>query len=920
MKTVSELYKDVQASNLIYPVRKVELFRRQADGDDWEVAPIDITSEVVRLDRLSWKLDTDALNQFKASNIRIEVENADRRWDDESLDRFAGFLRYHSKIRISLGLKLETGEESFPVFTGVIEDVTENSDKPTLQLDVESLDAILRTQSAEAAAVAVTDELLGVGDGVQSDFMTSQFPVGAVKEIRLNGESIRPGLRYTISNLNDPTQPAKISFVSIQPGAGEEVRADYVVWKKDQRIEQVVADLLSIVPQVPVGLIEPVVFDPAASRQILHTLQGDFQGYDLRLTKVTPEDAPPQNDGLVTIDPFDTKAKWESGTLNRINPRRVSGGISTLWTSQYEGDALPSNEEIQVEELPGTSWQELQSAPNVANRSVSGGILSVTQAALSDYFIMNQQEEGNPSRSVYARLRVTQITAGRIEIGTVVPGGSPVRGAAMWFETLNSVRVRTGGTELGPFNVDLTQFHNFRLALAMSNPNSGTWHLYIDGVEVGSGAVGQADPLMFQGIFLHSISGDGNVFQIDYLRFNGLGTGFPFGNWEKVVDYSLHLPGIVQASLISTLGPFFAEPQGNAVNIKYFFAWSTNGSAYTPEQELSLGANIGSFTNTDAPRFIKFRIQLTADDQPLLVAAKNLFLPGLAISNLIDAGSGVVSWETWKATSVANDGTLKRFTAVVAATPSGFGYYRNIGPSDSIESDDAAQLDSVAAEKLVFITLLATSGANAPFLRESIINFTTRTVLVSMVNLGTRTVLDVLYELAKIADFEVGLDGDGRFFFRNKDASGVSVLTLDDSNLEKVQSFSPGWDRVYNSIRSSFGPFVREIDSITESDPSPTSMDRFGVRSLSVGGGSLVFQTDVDLATVMARRYWTRYKEPKRRVTVVARYMPEVELGDRVSMNVISPRPIAQVFDAKILGIAHDLMGFKTELDLMEQA
>lgn len=918
MKTVTDLYKDAQQSSLIYPVRKVELYRRLADGSGWEPTPADVTAEVVRLDRLSWKLDTDALNEFKASNIRIEVENSDRRWDDGSLDRFAGFLRFHSKIRISLGLKLGTTEESFPVFTGVIEDVTESSDKPTLQLDVESLDAILRTQSAEAAAIAVTNELLGVGDGVKSDFTTSQFPVGVVKVIRVNGEPIRPGLRYTVSNLNDPSQPAKVSFVSIQPGPGEEIRADYVVWKRDQRIEQVVADLLAIVPQVPVGLIEPVVFDPAASRQILHTLQGDFQGYDLLLAKVAPEDAPPQNDGLITIDPFDAKAKWESGTLNRINPRRVAGGISTLWTSQYEGDFLPAQEEIEVEGAPGTSWQELQSSPNIASRSVAGGILSVTQAALSDYFLMNNQEDIGPSKSVYARLRVTQITAGRIEIGTVIPGGSPVRGAAMWFETLSSVRIRTGGTEFGPFSVDLTQFHNFRLALTMSSPNLGTWKLFIDGVEVGSGTVGQADPLMFQGIFLHSIAGDGNAFQIDYLRFNGLGPGLPVGNWEKAIDYSVHLPGLVQASLINTLGPFFAEPQGTPANIKYFFAWSADGSSYTPEQELSVGTNIGSFSNADSPRFVKFHVQLTADEQPVLVAVKKLFLPGLAISNLIDAGSGVVSWDTWKATMVAGDGSAQRFTAAAATTSSGFGYYRAVGPSDFIESDDAAQLDNVSAEKLVFITLLATSGANAPFLRESIINFTTRTVLVSMVNLGTRTVLDVLYELAKIADFEVGLDGDGRFFFRNKDAAGIPVLTLDDSNLEKVQSFSPGWDRIYNSIRASFGSFIREIDSQTESDPSPTSIDRFGVRSLSVGGGSLVFQTDVDLATVMARRYWSRYKEPKRRTTVVARFMPELELGDRVSLSVISPRPVVQVFDARILGIAHDLMGFKSELDLME--
>lgn len=918
MKTVSAPYQDTQESSQILPVRKVELYRRLANGSDWEAQATDITNEIVRLDRLSWKLDTDALNEFKASNIRIEVENTDRRWDDDS-SRFVGFLRFRSKIRISLGLNVDNVEEIFPVFTGVIEDTNESSDKPVLQLEIESLDALLRTRSAEPAAILVTNELLGVGDGIASEFSTSQFPVGAVKEVRVGGVPERVGVRYNVAGLNDPSRPAKVSFVSIQPAPSQEVRADYLVWKKDQRIEQVASDLMAIIPQVPVSQIEPVVFDPPAERQILHTLQGDFEAYDLRLAKVDEEDSPPEEDGLVTMDPFDSKTEWETGTLSHINSRRVAGGIAPQWTSQYEGDFLPGDEEVQVEGVPFGSWQDLQSPPNNANRTPSNGILSVVQPNIGDYIIRNPNEGTSLSRIVCARIRLTNINASRVEIGTRVPGGSPELGASIWFETLSAVRVRTGGTEFGPFNVNVTQFHNYRLALNMASANSGTWTLFIDGTQVGTGAVGQADLFMFSGIFLHSISGStGCAFDVDYLRFSGDGTTFPVGNWTRAVDYSVHLAGIVQSSLINTLGPFFAVPQGNAAGIQYFFSWSANGTSYSTEQPVSIGANLGSFVPANAPRFVKFRIQITADDNPMLVGVKNLFLPALAISNVIDAGSGVVSWESWRAATDPADGTVSRFTAAAAATPSGFGYYRAVTPSDSIESDDAAVLDGATAERLVFITLLATSGESPPALRETVIDFTTRTVLVSMVNLGTRTVWDVLTELAKIADFEIGLDGEGKFFFRNKSPSASSVLTLGGSNLEKVQSFSPGWDRVFNSIRASFGSYVQEANSETEGEAAPTSVDRFGVRSLPIGGGSLVFQTDVDLATVMARRYFSRYKEPKRRATVSARYMPELELGDRVTVDIQIPRQILQSFDARVLGVAHDLMRFKTELDLLE--
>jgi hypothetical protein len=50
----------------------------------------------------------------------------------------------------------------------------------------------------------------------------------------------------------------------------------------------------------------------------------------------------------------------------------------------------------------------------------------------------------------------------------------------------------------------------------------------------------------------------------------------------------------------------------------------------------------------------------------------------------------------------------------------------------------------------------------------------------------------------------------------------------------------------------------------------------------------------------------------------LARYMPELELGDQVAVNVQIPRQILQIFDSRVLGVAHDLMSFKTELDLLE--
>jgi hypothetical protein len=734
-----------------------------------------------------------------------------------------------------------------------------------------------------------------------------------VTEVRVNGEALRPGLRYSVSNLNDPLQQAKITFNSVQPGPGQEIRADYLVWKKDQAIHTVVSDLLATTPQVQPGTIEEVVFDPPVQREILHTLQGDFNLYELRQAKVVAEDAPPAGDGLLTIDAFDTKDRWSSGTAAAINFLRVTDAITPKWTSQYEGDFVPVDEKLQVEGDASSPWVENFNSAAGITRSVTNSILSVTIPD-SFYQLENYKEDGNGlSRCVAVRIKVTQIN-GQIEIGTFDAASS--KGAQIFIQSTNQIKVQTGGNTFGPYSVDLTSFHNLRLQINTSN---STWQLFVDGSQIASGALGSGPGGGSTGIYLHALGfGATTSFQLDYLRYNGSSAGLPVGTWTQTVDYGVHLAGLTSFSLITTLGNFFADVQGNTALVQYFFSWSADGQSYTSEQPVTNGAALGAFTNVTFPRYIKFRLQLTGNEDSILMAVKKLFLPALAASNVIDAGSGMVSWDTWKGTFVPGDGLIKRFTAAVANSPSGFSYDQAVTASDGIQTDEFAAAQNAFAQKLIFITLFSTTELNAPIQRESLINFQTRSVLVSMTNYGTLNVWDAIKEVAKIADFEIGLDGDGQFFFRSKQASPAPLLVLDDTNVLKVNTFSPGWDRVYNTIRASFGSFVKEADSASEGEALPTSVDQFGVRALSVGGGNLVFQTDVDLATVMAKRYFNRYHAPKRRATITARYMPEMELGDRVTLNISSPRQIASSFDARILGVAHSLMDFQTEFDLQE--
>lgn len=932
MKIVSDEYKAIQESHEIRPIRKVELFRRMANGSDWEQSPIDITGEVSDLDRLSWKLDTDTLGEFKSNNVRIKVDNTARSWDQSS-SRFSGFLLFRSKIRISLGLRLKNGDESFPMFTGIINDVLETSKDTALELDVLSLDVLLEDAEAKRAAIRVTNELAGTGDGVKTDFFLSQFPVGEVAEVRVNGAPVRFGTEVTVSGLNDPNEQAKITFQLTPPPSGAQVRVDYLVWKTNQPIEDVVNDLLASVPQVTKLVVEPVSFETTIGgntlnleRTILHTTQGDFSLYELRGAKVIAEEPPPQNDGQITIDAYDSESRWRSGLGLNANFKRIPDAVCPLWTSQYEADFLPAVEKQQIEGDPSDPWQE--SFTSGVTRSVSGGILSVsTPTQTSSTYRLANPKLSSPTNGqcVSVRIRVSNtsilvLNNNGIYIGTMKPSFiADNQGVQIVIRTVNQVFIQSGGTFFGPYTVDLTQFHVLRIGFVAQSFTTGVWNFYVDGVFIAEGPLGAAPSEAEQGVYLKAIVILPTDFQVDFLRFFGGEITLPQAIWEKVIDYGIHLAGLTSASLIGSLGPFFAQVIGASNNIRFFVSFSQDGFNYGSEALVNIGNVLGIFSSLSRPRYMKFRIHMFASEESVPNGVTKLWLPALAVSPEIDGGQGIVNWNFLQSVQSFGNGGIFRFTAARANTPSGFGFYSELGSNNEILSDDkAVSQGGQMPQKMISIALFNTSGQNIPLLKENKFILHTDIIVLTMSNYGSLSVLSAIQELARIADFEIGLDGEGRFFFRNKTQVASPLLALNEGNVEEVVTFIQGWDRVFNSIRAMFGEFEKVANSVSEGDPAPTSEQRFGTRTLNVGGGSLLFQTDVDLATVTAKRYFARYKEPKKRLTLVTHFRPELELSDRVTYGISNPRIIGQAVEVRILGIAHDLMNFRTELDLQE--
>ena len=925
MIAVSPGYEAVQKSSEFKPARKVFLYRRLADGSGWESSPLDVTAEVLNLGRLSDKLDTDDLNVYKIGNLSITVENSNQQWDQGS-SRFSGYLFYRSKLVIELGLAVNGPPETFPRFTGFIEDHDEDADKPALVLQVNSSTHQLETADAHKAGLLSLNELLGTGDGVNPDFYTQQSGVDEALAARVAGLVQRPGLQWTISQLRDPALRAKVSFPVTQPGPGLEVRADYRYWRQNITIEQAVADLMATVPAVPVSLIQPVDFATTpALREILHTTFGDFSGYLFQRTKAEAEPEPPTGDARLTLDPIDTEAEWTGlrAADSKINYKRVPNAIHPRWPLQYEGDYLPQEEYQQVEGEPILPRWWTEFLPTGATHSVAGSILHVRHPGGADYFI-NGERGGGYSQSRYfaIRIRFQSLSdycyyGGRASLGSLY-------GAVLQFDSLVGSnpalgRVRLTSAGNSPWTmIDLSAWHTFEVVMDSVAMQA---RLYIDGSSTPAITTALGSPSATSGgsVQFQSTSGGVNEFDIDFMRFNHEAAEPPTGSITLQISYYPHLAGLTTFGLITTLGPFRMLWQGTYKSCALFYSWSEDGSTWSAEVPLAIGANIGNWTNVNAPMHVRVRINMQPGISPQPFAVTQLWLPGIAAGG-VNGGSATTSWNNWLRQYAVNDGQARFFTAAEAPSMTGWSFYANLGSGDAIMSDDMAVAAGYPVPaRLAFVTLLNTSGANPPTHQESLFRLTTGTIFLTLANYGHGSVLSVITELAGIADAELGVNGAGAFFFRDKHAGTTPVRTLDDSNVLDVLSCSPGWDRVFNSVKAEFGPFRYIADSASESDPAPTSERRFGTRSLPLGGGNLMFQQDVDLATVMARRYWTRYKEPKRRLTVKTRWMPEVELGDRVVYDVQKPRRIGPShLDARVIGVALDAMGFTTEIELME--
>jgi hypothetical protein len=337
MKTATTAFKAAQRAPGAFSVRRLSFKRRYwvestksyAWEGSWTVLP---ESEVVSVSPVTAKLDTDRLNEFKISNVNLVLKNERRQWKADcrtgyfgaTAGAIYGFEPYWTKFKLESGYEVGGVATYITLFVGVAVEFNAAGYSDSVQVSVQGQEALLMNANAEDIATTVTNENMGTGNGSNKDFTTVQPGVGIIVEVSLDGLKKKAGTDYTVSQMDTPTLGAKVSF-TVAPGVGVVVRSTYKYWKQDQKIEEVVADLLTAAGIATLSRdVSSVLFPTGVIQQFLLDTQGDWNAGTKTVVDVN------RSPGDLKLDFIDTTNKTLLDAFASLDPAWTTTGTVSI--------------------------------------------------------------------------------------------------------------------------------------------------------------------------------------------------------------------------------------------------------------------------------------------------------------------------------------------------------------------------------------------------------------------------------------------------------------------------------------------------------------------------------------------------------------------------------------------------------------
>lgn len=250
--------------------------------------------EVAAIGTMRDQLDKAQLNEYKTSNLVIELDNRDNQWGQwnpsgllaKDATARKGYKRRLMQFHIESFYLHDDGTESAGIsyFLGYATRWEPVPGTKTVRVTLESRSIFLNLSDAESVShdSAVDEALVGTVDGINTIFYSANNGVGRVTNVRVRAGAFesRIGIDVEIADTDQWNAPAKFTF-AVAPSVvtADAPVATYTYWYQDQKIEALVK-LLGVEGGIP--LLEQDVDDVVFQNQVINTrlwtLQVDFEG------------------------------------------------------------------------------------------------------------------------------------------------------------------------------------------------------------------------------------------------------------------------------------------------------------------------------------------------------------------------------------------------------------------------------------------------------------------------------------------------------------------------------------------------------------------------------------------------------------------------------------------------------------------
>jgi len=266
----------------------------------------------------------------------------------------------------------------------------------------------------------------------------------------------------------------------------------------------------------------------------------------------------------------------------------------------------------------------------------------------------------------------------------------------------------------------------------------------------------------------------------------------------------------------------------------------------------------------------------------------NIYAPGNYTSSasyestVLDGGAGLQSWDTIAFNLLGDSSASYKIETYTSGTSD---FSSDNDPNGWVEVTYGAPstINSAAKRYLKYKVTLTSSGSDTRILENIQIYYSTKSTTLPIVNLTNETVLSAIRAIAGMVSYEIGFDVDDSYFYRKRSTAGDPIIDIDArTNLEKEIEYNTGTDRVYNKIRVNYGIYKEEVDSNTEGEASPTSIDKYGERVYTVSGVSFLNNDAANFSLAIAKSLYNYTSSPKKRAKVRIKMLMQLQLGDKV--------------------------------------